>query len=63
MHGANWKETRNWLEKVSAADIQHGEMFGVSTAVTMKIAVFRDIKTQFISHRRHVTSPLQISAI
>jgi hypothetical protein len=28
-------------------------------AVTMKNAVFWDIKTQFIPHRRHITSPLQ----
>jgi hypothetical protein len=28
-------------------------------AVTMKNAVFWDIKTQFTLHRRHITSPLQ----
>jgi hypothetical protein len=32
--------------------------FEVFTAVTMKNAFFWDIKTQFIPHRRHVTSPL-----
>jgi hypothetical protein len=32
--------------------------FEVITAVTMKSAVFWDIKTQFIPHRRHNTSPL-----
>jgi hypothetical protein len=28
----------------------------------MKNAVFRDIKTQFVPHRRHITSPLQSPA-
>jgi hypothetical protein len=28
-------------------------------AVTMKNAVFWDIKTPFVLHRRHITSPLQ----
>jgi hypothetical protein len=28
-------------------------------AVTMKNAVFWDIKTQVLPHRRHITSPLQ----
>jgi hypothetical protein len=36
--------------------------FEVSTAVTMKNAVFWDIKTQFVLHRRYITSPLQSSA-
>jgi hypothetical protein len=35
--------------------------FEVFTAVTVK-NVFWDIKTQFIPHRRHITSPLQSSA-
>jgi hypothetical protein len=37
------------------------ERFEVFTAVTMKNDVFWDIKTQFIPHRRHITSPLQSS--
>jgi hypothetical protein len=32
--------------------------FEVFTAVTMKNGVFWDIKTQFVLHRRHITSPL-----
>jgi hypothetical protein len=32
--------------------------FEVFTAVTMKNVAFRDIKTQFVPHRRHITSPL-----
>jgi hypothetical protein len=34
----------------------------VFTAVTMKNGVFWDIKTQFVLHRRHITSPLQNAA-
>jgi hypothetical protein len=33
--------------------------FEVLTAVTMKNGVFWDIRTQFVLHRRHITSPLQ----
>jgi hypothetical protein len=36
--------------------------FEVFTAVTMKNVVFCEIKTQFIPHRRHITSPLQSPA-
>jgi hypothetical protein len=32
--------------------------FEVIMAVTMKNVVFWDIKTQFLPHRRHITSPL-----
>jgi hypothetical protein len=32
------------------------------TAVTMKNVVLWDIETQFVLHRRHITSPLQSSA-
>jgi hypothetical protein len=32
--------------------------FEVFAMVTMKSAVFWDIKTQFVPHRRHITSPL-----
>jgi hypothetical protein len=34
----------------------------VFTAVTLKNVVFWDTKTQFVLHRRHITSPLQSSA-
>jgi hypothetical protein len=33
--------------------------FEVFTAVSMKNAVFWDVKTLFIFHRRHITSPLK----
>jgi hypothetical protein len=33
--------------------------FEVFTAVTMQNSVFWNIKTQFVPHRRHITSPLQ----
>jgi hypothetical protein len=36
--------------------------FEVFTAVTMKKVIFWDIKTQFVPHGRHITSPLQSSA-
>jgi hypothetical protein len=36
--------------------------YEVVTAVTMKNAVFWDIKAQFVLHRRYITSPLQIPA-
>jgi hypothetical protein len=35
--------------------------FEVFTAVTMKNVVFLDIKTQFVPHRRHITSSLRSS--
>jgi hypothetical protein len=35
--------------------------FEIFTAVTMKNAVFWDIKTQFVPHRRIITYPLQSS--
>jgi hypothetical protein len=34
----------------------------LAEAVTMKNVVFWDIKTQFVPHRRHITSPLQSPA-
>jgi hypothetical protein len=33
--------------------------FDAFTVMTMKNAVLWDIKTQFIPHRKHITSPLQ----
>jgi hypothetical protein len=36
--------------------------FEVFTAVTVKNAVFWDMKTQFVLLRRHITSPLQSPA-
>jgi hypothetical protein len=36
--------------------------FEVFTAVTMKNVVFWDIRTKFVLHRRHITSPLQSTA-
>jgi hypothetical protein len=36
--------------------------FEVFAAVTMKNVVFWDIKTLFVLHRRHITSPLQSPA-
>jgi hypothetical protein len=36
--------------------------FEVFTAVTMKNVVFWDIETQFLPHRRHITSSLESPA-
>jgi hypothetical protein len=33
--------------------------FEVSTAVTTEVTVFLDLKTQFIPHKKHITSPLR----
>jgi hypothetical protein len=38
---------------------QYSVRFEVFTEVTMKNVVFWDIKTQFVLHRRHITSSLQ----
>jgi hypothetical protein len=46
----------------SSAEVKKGGRFEVFTAVTMKNAVFWDIKTQIVPHRRHITSPLQSTA-
>jgi hypothetical protein len=44
------------------SDIGYHVRFEVFTAVTMKNVVFWDIKTQFVLHRRHITSLLQSPA-
>jgi hypothetical protein len=36
--------------------------FEVFTAVTMKTGVFWDMKTLFVPHKKHITSPLQSRA-
>jgi hypothetical protein len=45
-------------KKINEEDVR----FEVFTAVTMKNVIFWDIKTQFVLHRGHVTSPLQSTA-
>jgi hypothetical protein len=56
----------NWLEcsrKLPEFPLFFGFVrFESFTAVTMKNGVFWDIKTQFVLHRRHITSPLQSPA-
>jgi hypothetical protein len=37
--------------------------FEALTAVTMKVGVFWDIKSQFVLHRRHIMSPTQSSQL
>jgi hypothetical protein len=47
-----------WLKEHSAS-VHRFVRFEVLTAVTMKNVIFWDIKTQFVSHRRHITSLFQ----
>jgi hypothetical protein len=47
---------------MSIANNNYYARFEVFTAVIMKDAVFWDIRTQFVPHRRHITSPLQSPA-
>jgi hypothetical protein len=49
------KEINVWSNKMYVR-------FEVFRAVTMKNVVFWDIKTQFVLHRRHITSSLQSAA-
>jgi hypothetical protein len=46
------------MKKAHGGDVR----FEVLTAVTMKNVVFWDIKTQFVLHRKHITSSLQSPA-
>jgi hypothetical protein len=52
------------LGRKLAAPVSKSEITAVEgfTAVTMKKAVFWNIKPQFVPHRRHITSPLQCPA-
>jgi hypothetical protein len=60
--------TWGFLKLYSISSFHYGESilkyatFEVFTAVTMKNAVFWDIKTQFVLQRGHITSPLQSKA-
>jgi hypothetical protein len=53
--GGNWR-------KLSTKSNSFLVRFEAFMAVTMKKAVFLDIKPQFVLHRRHITSPLQSPA-
>jgi hypothetical protein len=48
---------------VTAADSNYIVRFEMIAAVTMKNVVFWDIKTLFVPHRRHITSPLQTKRV
>jgi hypothetical protein len=50
------------LPRKEAMEAHTVVIFEVITAVTMKNAVFWDIKPQFVPHRSHITSPLQRSS-
>jgi hypothetical protein len=47
-----------WHDKVHTQDMIYVRLY-FFTMVTVKNAVFWDIKTRLIPHRRHITSPLQ----
>jgi hypothetical protein len=47
---------------LNVGTVQHSVRFEVLTAVTVKNVVFWDITTQFVLHKRHITSPLQSTA-
>jgi hypothetical protein len=51
-----------YMKAILARSNVHCARVEVFTAVTMKNAVFWDIKTQFVLHRRHNMSPLQSPA-
>jgi hypothetical protein len=48
--------------KINFPSNNYSVKFEVFTAVAMKSGVFWDIKTEFVLHRRHVTSRLQSPA-
>jgi hypothetical protein len=50
-----------WVEQ-TILELRNKVKLEVFTAVTMKNVAFWDIKTQFVPHRRHTTSPLQSPA-
>jgi hypothetical protein len=70
-HGGDYKEHRllGYKNPVHTSQEKHYVSAGepsrlilcneVFTAVTIKNAVFWDLKTQFILHRKHITSPLE----
>jgi hypothetical protein len=46
------------MRKLELQPVNANVRFEVFTAVTKKNVVFWDIKTHFVHHRRHITSPL-----
>jgi hypothetical protein len=57
LHGLSYPDSI--LLKTLTTNIKNVR-FEALTAVTIKNSVFWEIKTQFVLHRRHITSPLQI---
>jgi hypothetical protein len=55
------REIQGW--NIKPGTIPTDIRFEVFTTVTMKNAVFWDIKPEFVPHRRHITSPLQIPPV
>jgi hypothetical protein len=65
-----FKKERRGTQRLDSSNVSMSSLtteeicvrFVVLAAVTMKNAVFWDIKTQFVPHRRHITSPPQSPA-
>jgi hypothetical protein len=57
--GLNCSKQRFLHVKDKLWDCEDPVRFEVLTAVTMRNVVFWDTKSQFVLHRRHITSPLQ----
>jgi hypothetical protein len=55
---SNFKQPENRVSENGYESLR----FELFTAVAIKNVVFWDIKTQFVLHRRHITSPLERSA-
>jgi hypothetical protein len=56
-----WQVLRQ-IKKLRFISFHNCLRFEVFTAMTMKNAVFWDTKSQFVLHRRHITSALQSPA-
>jgi hypothetical protein len=55
---SSWAEGCTSLNTAILPNQTGGVRFEVFMVVTMKNGIFWDIKTQFVPHRRHITSPL-----
>jgi hypothetical protein len=53
---------QEWIMKRFMVGVCTSVRVEVFSAVAMKNFVFWDIKTEFVLHRRHITSPLQSPA-
>jgi hypothetical protein len=75
-HGGDYEECRllgyknpvstsqetHYVSATESSQLMLCKIFYVFTSVTMKNAVFCDIRTQLVPHRKRITSPLQSPA-